>query len=367
MNRFFALSCALVLLLKSGFAQSGHLPKPPQLPVHKATLLQTFPIVGATGMAFVPGKSQLVLVADTLQFWDYRSGKRLKNVVVQEFPVLQNLQVGRRGEFVTVLCFSDPDRDLGGSALAFWNLKAQKWGRIQKAPPGTDTDFAAFALSPDGKTLATSQLSTATHDFRAEKQKSGRVRLWNAKNGRLLKTLARGRFYNLEWSPDGKFLVGAGERDAVLWNWRSGKQTRLQNAGAWALSFSPDGKHLATIGRDSADFGGAVRLFETVSGRLIKNLPLPWSDMGDVLFSRDGKTLWVGGGAGENHDTKGRTLDMARGEVLFVSVKDLKVQARFLTEGGEVSNLALSDDGKTLATVQYGDNKSGGVKTWRLP
>jgi WD40 repeat protein len=69
------------------------------------------------------------------------------------------------------------------------------------------------SLSPDGRRLATSSQRA--------------LRLWDARTGKPLKTVATGRFVpGLSWSPDGKALVAASEGNVGWWSSDSGALLR---------------------------------------------------------------------------------------------------------------------------------------------
>jgi WD40 repeat protein len=102
------------------------------------------------------------------------------------------------------------------------------------------------------------------------------VRLWRASNGALVRTLTGGtnHVYTVAFSPDGKWLASGGrEKGAIgtFWNQILGKHRgartptvrlwrvadgALQQAlaghsgSAWSVAFSPDGKWLASSGGD---------------------------------------------------------------------------------------------------------------------
>src|SRR5262249_33230163 len=134
------------------------------------------------------------------------------------------------------------------------------------------------------------------------------------------------------FSPDGKTLAAGLEGIYRLWDVASGRE--LQPGGhrtaVDAVTFSPDGKILATAGtRD-----GSIRLWDTGTGREIRHLQnLVWVDA--LVFSRDGKQLMTNslGGA--------QIWDVPSGKLLRVLKND----------GGATDGLALSPDGSLLAVA----------------
>src|SRR5262249_15008080 len=160
----------------------------------------------------------------------------------------------------------------------------------------------ALALSPDNQQLFVSERRPLVFD-------SGRidgVKLWDAKSGTMQRDLGA-TFKNMylaaaAYSPDGKLLaIGrGGECDGnngkvFLVDPATGqKKSELVPGhlnGLTDLAFHPDGKHLASCGRDTL-----VRFWDTASGKLVKELGKSrggqfkdW--LHAVSFSRDGRWL----------------------------------------------------------------------------
>jgi WD40 repeat protein len=146
-----------------------------------------------------------------------------------------------------------------------------------------------LVFSPDGKTIAAV---------------SGRIpRLCDAATGKELR-----RFVGHEstadcvlFFPDGKTLVTAGADGTIcLWDVATGKELRrIVNpssgkavAGVMALALAPDGKRLASGGRNGDQ---NIYLWETASGKLLRSWPAHAADVWVLAFSPDGKTLVSGG------------------------------------------------------------------------
>src|SRR5262249_19680599 len=160
----------------------------------------------------------------------------------------------------------------------------------------------AVAVSPDNKQAVVSERVPLVFD-------SGRhagVRLWDLAAGQPQRDLA-GEFKGMylsaaAYAPDGKLLAlgRGGEVDGpngkvFLIDPATGKKVREltpgHQYGVTDLAFHPDGKHLASSGRDTV-----VRLWDTATGKLVKELGKPrggqfkdWIHA--VSFTADGRWL----------------------------------------------------------------------------
>jgi WD40 repeat protein/tRNA A-37 threonylcarbamoyl transferase component Bud32 len=149
------------------------------------------------------------------------------------------------------------------------------------------------------------------------------------------------------FSPDGKTLATTGKDNLIrLWDPETGQEKGvLKGHRAWplCLAYSADGKLLA-----SGDAGGQIKLWDTAAA---KEAAASWDgkqgQVYSLAFSPDGETLVSGG------------IDGAAGLVRFWDVASRREAAAAL-KGFHVA--AYAPDGKTLGLV----STDGGSEGWEL-
>jgi WD40 repeat protein/serine/threonine protein kinase len=222
-------------------------------------------------------------------------------------------------------------------------------------------------LSRDGKLIACLQPGSP----------SIVVRLWDATNGKVLRTWTldpvRGTFPNwLGFSPDSKQLMIAwrfitsglqpppDQNEAIkILDVATGKEIRAIRAELYLRSvysgptFSPDGKRVAchTIerGADGKRTGFALKVWDAATGKEELSIPLSRPPGSHVAFSPDGKFVAAAPAA----TAEERTPDV------LVEIRDAvtgKVLSAIKNPGIPPHYLAFSPDGKHLATLSRRTN-----------
>ncbi len=158
-----------------------------------------------------------------------------------------------------------------------------------------------------------------------------------------------GSVYSLSFSPDGKLMASAGDDGAIrIWDVKTrqpvGEPLRGHTASVFSVAFSPDGRMLASTGDDST-----VRLWDAATRQPLGN-PMTGQTRagGSIAFSPDGKLLATGG-----FDSTIRLWDVNRRQALGDPIEGHQ---------GAVHSVAFSPDGRMLASA----SEDRTVRLWEI-
>jgi WD40 repeat protein len=231
-----------------------------------------------------------------------------------------------------------------GGSLIRWDMTRRKLF------DGHTDRVRSLALSPDGRTLATSGFDA-------------RILLWDADAGQLLAELPSPHersIIQVAYSPDGRYLAAA-DASGMVSLWDVEKRQLLHPPLTYhetvviGLAFSPDSLKLAV-----GDFLGKLSIWEVATGDMLGATP----DAHDgwtlsLAFAPDGQTLASGGTDGRIQlwDTSAQAID--RGESLRTHRVPIPAHDYWVT------SLLYTVDGKTLIsgsadnTVRFWDTATG--------
>jgi WD40 repeat protein len=196
-------------------------------------------------------------------------------------------------------------------------------------------DEAVFvAFSPDSRLLAFPSIH------------AGVVRLWDVALNREVAVLRHpGEPCSVAFSGDGRLLVTAGNRSVRIWRLSHTKEKLMlqgHTGGVPGVAFSPDGKLLASAIKDQT-----VKIWNPMTGQVVKDLTGFPGAAQTVAFSADGRLLAVGDYAG--------TIKICGGD----SWEELATVDHAL--GSVIWAVAFSHDGKHFAAGGL-----SGLTLWRV-
>ena len=227
-----------------------------------------------------------------------------------------------------------------------------KTGKLARTLIGTADHAVDF--SPDGRLLAGGGLDVS------------RVNVWDAATGALLFGLktgeavgSTGRIESIAFSPDGALLAAAGDPPSVfIWDVKTKQvKRRLETSSGHfeRLAFSPDGERLATVSRWPQR---EARLWSLDDGKTLWRLPSSGS-LNDVVFSTDGEVVYTADrGRGEI-----RALQRATGDVIATATSK-SFSVNVLAPVGERSLLAAGGYHWPQRFTPTGDYA---IRLWKLP
>lgn len=149
--------------------------------------------------------------------------------------------------------------------------------------------------------------------------------------------------FAIQMSPDRSLLARASARDLALFDLRDGRLKRVLGGMASRIAFSRDSKLLA-----SSPWGGVVQVWETETGKLLREIPAPTARVSDLAFSPEGALAF----ASEEGTVR-----------VYKSV--LEPETAALAFGGRIDSMDWSPDGRTIAAGgDDGGKRSTKIVLW---
>jgi WD40 repeat protein len=332
---------------------------------------------GATVAAFSPDGKQLAVVnaGGGVVLWDPAAGKELRRLAgrrnlnafvafspdgktlaagsldgaVQAWEVAGGKRLGlyevprtaaARATFTTggrlLACGSS------GQAVSVWDVLAEK---SLTPAGGHQTGVTSIAFAPDGKGLSTASADGAVYSWDAAGKEARHVQLRPGDG--LVFTPGTFRMSTLQLAPDGKHILGSFNNGLSLYELGKGREVCSFSTGFMTSNpsavFSRDGSLLVEGWNDARTRKLAIALFNVATGQEVRRFEGQTGDLRQLALSPDGKTVAAASSSflptGPVNDL--RAWDAATGKSLWH------------VEGGAawLQGLAFSPDGKLLATT----------------
>jgi WD40 repeat protein len=209
--------------------------------------------------------------------------------------------------------------DFQGADLYQVNLAESNLSKSRFSNASNNVMWVEF--SPDGTLLASSY-------------SNGMIRVWNLQKRQetLVLEVSRNWIFAVRFSPNGRIFVSCSDETLNVWDAFSGKCLQTLEGHTlviWIVCFSPDGTLIASSGMDQT-----VRIWEVSSGKCIKILQK--SGGRALTFSPDGKIL--------------ATVCDEQTAIILWDIHQEKVLQKLLGHTGTIWSIAFSPDGHTLAS-----------------
>ena len=216
---------------------------------------------------------------------DYDLSHKIKIWSISEGRIINTL-AGHSGNVLSVAFSPDGKLIASGSldkTIRLWSIPD---GKLIRTLKGHAEEVKSIVFSPDGKLLASASQSFS----------NGTIKLWSIPNGKMVKNLEKVNGTTLlAFSSDSKYLVSDSCVEFKVWSILNGNLIKTIKVDSdkvsfiSSLSFSPDGKFIASGSDDST-----IKLWSFHEGTLVKTLEGHSNGVTAVVFPPDGKFIASG-------------------------------------------------------------------------
>jgi WD40 repeat protein len=172
--------------------------------------------------------------------------------------------------------------------ISVWNAATGKLDHNITCPPQF---FKVIEWSPDGREFVTGSTDANVPDPLTGKPReySNPTTVWDVMSGKPVVSFSDHAVQSASWSPDGKRIATAQDREIKIWDVLSGKQIETlvgHRDSVTSVSWSPDGKRIASASGDLT-----TRVWDAATGTEEISLPGHSLAVMKVAWSPDGKRL----------------------------------------------------------------------------
>lgn len=271
-----------------------------------------------------------------VQLWDINTGKTIYSFSnLPDQRASDAISFSPNGKILAISHYSPFKKAL---IIQLWNIQSKQLIRTltsileSKTSTSTPPEGSTVLFSPDSKTLVSSAESNSI------------IQLWDVQQGVVRSSLPGTGSSVFAFSPDSQILATSQSQSMTLWNVKTKARIRTLsgNQSIGNIVFSRDGKTLINT-YESMEKG--IQRWDVRTGKLIRtfNYGFHWSE--NPVFSSDGQYL----ASGSSYAPL-RVYDLRTNQPTFES-------QNFLVAGGVI---VFSADGSTLAGITDGTK----VKIW---